>query len=339
MLSIPVFSRLLARVQAVSRPTGRAAAQALLLALAASAALPAAAQTKVKIGLIGTNESQLPIVVAIDQGLFKAENIDVETVNFRGGGVAVQALVGGSVDLAAFATDHVLRLSNRGVQARYLVGIDRYITHILVVPSNKDYKSLADLRGGKIVVSAPGSYSDNVLRWTIKGLGLDPDKDFTIIGTGGGAAGRAGLDSGQVDAIMSTTPDFINDELESPGKYRILYDWRKIPHSGQAVVAKKDWIDDHPEAAKGIARAVLKAEQIIQTDPAAVERGVRTLFPERSDVFVKQFAAVAPNIISPDGRISESGFLKMVEILRSVEPDLEPIDQADVDLTNTLLER
>ncbi|MGB3070659.1 MAG: ABC transporter substrate-binding protein [Ottowia sp.] len=306
------------------------------LALAATATL---AQTKVKFGLIGTNESQLPIWVAVNEGLFKAEKIEVEPVAFRGGGVAVQALVGGSIDLAAFATDHVLRLNNRGVQARYLIGIDRFITHILVTPANKDYKSLKDLRGKKIVVSAPGSYSDNVLRWTIKDLGLDPDKDFTIIGTGGATAGRAGLDSGQVDALMTTTPDIINDELESPGKYRILHDWRDIPHSGQAVVAKKDWIDKNPEVAKGVARAIYKAEQLIQTDPAATQRGVKKLFPERSDEFVKRLAAVAPKILSADGKISQPGFLKMTDILRSVEPDLKPIKQADVDLTDKLLGR
>ena len=30
-------------------------------------------------GLIGTNESQLPILIAIDKGYFKSENLDVET--------------------------------------------------------------------------------------------------------------------------------------------------------------------------------------------------------------------------------------------------------------------
>ncbi|MET4579437.1 ABC transporter substrate-binding protein [Ottowia thiooxydans] len=296
-------------------------------------------QTKIKFGLIGTNESQLPIWVAVNEGLFKAEKIEIDPIAFRGGGVAVQALVGGSIDLAAFATDHVLRLNNRGVQARYLIGIDRFITHILVIPANKDYKSLRDLKGKKIVVSAPGSYSDNVLRWSIKELGLDPDKDFTIIGTGGATAGRAGLDSGQVDALMTTTPDLINDEIESPGKYRILYDWRTIPHSGQAVIGKKEWVDKNPEVAKGVARAIYKAEQLIQNDPAATQRGVKKLFPERSDEFVKRFAAAAPKILSADGQISPPGFLKMIDILRSVEPDLKPIKQVDVDLTDKLLGR
>ena len=142
-------------------------------------AAPAFAQTKIRIGLIGTNESQLPIWIAIDKGYFKAENLDVETVPFRGGGIAVQAFIGGSIDLAAFATDHVLRLNNRGIEARFLIGIDRFITYTIIVPAGKNYKDLSDLKGKKIGVSAPGSYSDNILRWSLKTLGINPDRDVT----------------------------------------------------------------------------------------------------------------------------------------------------------------
>lgn len=318
--------------------TAGALFRAMLLLVLTVAATHASAQTKVKFGLIGTNESQLPVVIALDKGLFKAENVEVETVTFQGGGIAVQALAGGSIDLSILATDHVLRLSNRGIDARFLIGIDRYITHILIVPSGKTYKSLQDLRGKTLAVTAPGSYSDNVLRWTIKDLGLNPDKDFTIV-SADGTAGRAGLDSGNIDALMTATPDSINDGLQTPGKYRILYDWRAIPHSGQAVVAKKEWIDKNYAAAQGIARAILKAEQIIQTDPVATQHAIKKLFPERSDEFAKQFAAVAPKLFLGDGKISVPGIQKMTEIVRAIEPDLTPIKQPDVDLTDKLLGR
>jgi hypothetical protein len=66
----------------------------------------AAAAERIKIGLVGTNESQLPIRLAIDQGFFRQQDIDVETIEFRGGGIAIQAFVGGSIDLCTCATDH-----------------------------------------------------------------------------------------------------------------------------------------------------------------------------------------------------------------------------------------
>lgn len=309
-------------------------AGAMIVLAAASA--PALAQTKVTIGLIGTNESQIPILLAIDQGYFKAENLDVQPMQFRGGGVAVQALVGGSIDLAAFATDHVLRLANRGMAPRILVGIDRYLTHTLVVPAGKGYKSLADLKGGKLGVSAPGSYSDNTLRWTLSSLGIDPDRDVTIVGIGSGNTARAALESGQVDAVMAATPDLLGYEVDAPGRFRVLYDWRRTEHSGQAVIGLRKWLDAHPDAARGVARAVLKAEKLIQRDPAAVARIVRQQYPDRSDAFVQAMTAAVPGLISPDGRVSVQGYAKMTEILRSTEPELNPVDQDHVDFSARL---
>lgn len=317
------------------RLRGALAAAACMVAMGAAAC--AAAQTPVTIGLIGTNESQIPILLAIDQGFFKAENLDVRTLQFRGGGVAVQALVGGSIDLAAFATDHVLRLANRGIDPRILIGIDRYLTHTLVVPAGKGYKSLADMKGRKLGVSAPGSYSDNTLRWALNGLGINPDRDVTIVGIGSGNTARAGLESGQVDAVMAATPDLLGYEIDAPGKFEVLYDWRKIEHSGQAVIGLQKWVDAHPEAARGVARAVLKAEQLIQRDPAAVAKIVRQQYPERSDAFIHAMVAVVPRLISPDGRVSEQGYAKMTEILRATEPELQPVDKRSVDLTDRLL--
>lgn len=297
------------------------------------------ADTKIRIGLIGTNESQIPIVLAIDKGYFKAEGLDVETVDFRGGGVAVQALVGGSIDLASFATDHILRLNNRGLDARILIGIDRFITHTLVVPTGMGYKDLTSLKGKSIGVSAPGSYSDNVLRWTLKGLGLNPDRDVNIIGVGSGNTAKAALVSGQIAAVSAPTPDVLNYLIDSPGKFELLYDWRTIPHSGQAVIGRQKWIDANPAAAQGVARAVLKAEQLVQKDPAAVEQVLRKQFPDRSDAYIQAYTKAVPGLLSPDGHVSEQGFLKMIEIVRVVEPDLNPIKQSDVDLTDKLLGR
>jgi NitT/TauT family transport system substrate-binding protein len=312
----------------------------LITLLAASLiSAPAFAQTKIRIGLIGTNESQLPILIAIDKGYFKAENLDVETVPFRGGGIAVQAFIGGSIDLAAFATDHVLRLNNRGIDARFLIGIDRFITYTLIVPVGKNYKDLSSLKGKKIGVSAPGSYSDNILRWSLKQQGLNPDRDATIVGIGDGNTAKAGLLSGQVDAIMATTADVLDYQLAETGKFEILKDWRTIPHSGQAVIGRQRWVDANPAAAKGVARAVLKAEQLIQKDPAEVQKIIKQLFPSRSDAYVKAYADEVPKLLSADGKISPQGYIRMNEILRTLEPELKPIDQSKVDLTDTLLGR
>jgi NitT/TauT family transport system substrate-binding protein len=296
----------------------------------------ARAQTSIKIGVISANESQLPVRVAIDEGFFKQQNIDVELTEFRGGGVAVQAFVGKSIDLCDCSTDHVVRLNNRGVDARMLVGIDRFNTNTLVVSASAGFTDLVSLRGKKIGVSAPGSYSDNTVRWAIKSAGLDPDRDFEIVGVGAGTTARAALETGQISAVMASTPAVLDYDLSAPGKFKVLIDWRKVDYSGQAIIASRQWADANPQVARGFVRAITEAEHVIQTDEKPVERAFKEMFPDRDDKYLEILSRQIREQLSPDGRISQGGFLKMIEIMQVVEPNLKAIKQSDVDLQPVL---
>jgi NitT/TauT family transport system substrate-binding protein len=227
-------------------------------------------------------------------------------------------------------------LNNRGIDARLLIGGDRFITSALVVPADAGYTDLASLRGRNIGVSAPGSYSDNTLRWAIRQAGLDPDRDFVILGTGQGAAGRAALESKQITALVAPTPDVMNYQFTAPARYKVLVDRRTIDHSGQAVIGRQRWVDANPALARGVVRAITRAEQIVQGDPAASTRVFKAMFPERSADYIKALTAEVAPRLSPDGRVSESGFLKMIEIMQVIESGLKPVRQADVDLQPVL---
>lgn len=332
-----------ARLRVPSRWSGAVLALTAGLVAVVAAAVPAAAadnrasgsplsRTLVRIGLVGTNESQLPIRLAIDRGLFAAQGIDVETVVFRGGGVAMLALVGGQIDLCTCATDHVVRLNNRGLDTRILTGIDRFLTSALLAPAAAGAGDLAGLRGRAIGVSAPGSNSDNTLRWAIRQAGLDPDRDFAIVGTGQGASGRAALDSGQIAALVAPTPDVLDYQFSAPGRYRVAVDWRAIDHSGQAVIGRQRWVDANPAVARGVVAAVQRAEQVIQREPAESARVLQTMFAQHSAEFLAALTTQVTPRPSPDGRVSPSGFARMIEIMQVVEPGLRPVRQADVDL-------
>src|SRR5215212_9132246 len=66
----------------------------------AIAALPAAAQDKVKVGVFPVSSS-LPYFVALEKGYFKEQNIEPETVRLIGGPPNVAAMIGNQIDAAA----------------------------------------------------------------------------------------------------------------------------------------------------------------------------------------------------------------------------------------------
>jgi NitT/TauT family transport system substrate-binding protein len=305
-------------------------ASALALAAVLTLSLPAAAQTVLKFGVASVNEGLLPLRVANDQGFFKEAGITAEFIDFRGGGPTVQAFAGGSVDFCVCAADHVIRLSSRGLDARIIVGLDEHHSYALLARTDTPYSDIKSLKGKKIGITAPGSLTDNTVRWTISQAGLQAERDFQIIGTGGGAAMRAALESGQVDAgtvVVTEVPTYL-----ATGKFKIVTDWRPTRYASLVLIGRQRWADANPALAKGLVKAVIKGAQIIQNDQAATIASVKKLYPTYNDAQVKEIAETAKERLSKDGSVSVQAFDTMQEIVMVSDKSLKKVDKANVDL-------
>src|SRR5512144_2702471 len=138
---------------------------AAMFGIAAFATSPAALaqapeKPKFVIGVGGkTLFYYLPMTIAQQKGYFKAEGLDVEIQDFPGGARALQALVGGSVDIVSGAYEHTITQQPKGNAIEALVIQGKYAGIVLGLPRAKaaTYRSPADLEGMKIGVTARGS--------------------------------------------------------------------------------------------------------------------------------------------------------------------------------------
>jgi NitT/TauT family transport system substrate-binding protein len=293
------------------------------------------AQTPLKLAVANINEGLLAIRVAIDQGLFEAEGIAVELVSFRGGGPAIQAFAGGSVDLCICAADHVVRLSNRGFDARIIVGLDEHYSYALLARAGTPYTDIKALKGKRIAVTSAGGLADNTVRWAIVRAGLHPERDFQIVGAGTGASMRAALETGQVDAGTVASTE-VSDYLRT-GTFKIVTDWRTMPYPALVVIGRQKWADDKPAQAKGFVRAVSRAAQVIQKDPQAAARSLKRLYPSYTDAAVAEMAAAARDRLSKDGSVSARGFETMLDVVLLSDRTLKRVSKSDVDLQPVLV--
>ena len=323
------------RVELAGRGFARLAG--LLIAVCASLwlATPSPAQNKtLKLAVPSVNEGLLPIRVAIDQGFFKAEGVNVDLINFRGGGPAVQAFAGGGVDLCICAADHVVRLVNRRFDARIIVGLDEHHSYALLAKAGAPYRDVKALKGKRIGVTSPGALTDNTVRWAITKAGLKPERDFQIISAGGGASMRAAIDTGQVDAgtVVSTE---VSDYLRT-GKFTVVTDWRTLEYPALVVIGRQQWVDANNAEAKRFVRAVARALRIVQTDSAAVARSAKILYPTFSNEALAEIATSAKARLSKDGSVSTPGFDVMQEVVLLSDVTLARVKKADVDLQPAL---
>ena len=92
-------------------------------------------------------------------------------------------------------------------------------------PRTAEIKSIKDLAGKKVGVSAPGSSTDFFLKFLLKKNGLDPTS-AAVIGVGLGATAVAAMEQGQIDAAVMLDPSVTVLQGSHPTE-----DPRRYPHA------------------------------------------------------------------------------------------------------------
>ena len=229
-------------------------------AVAAGALAPAVrAQTSVKIGtaVLGDYALAGPFIVGVEKGFFRAENLNVEFVPFRGGPNLVKAVLAGEILLGAAGSTDILVFREAG-QPLKMVATHTEGNHFTfnVAP---DVGSVADLKGKAIGVTAPGATTWVFARMVAKAQGWDPDKDVKVVGLGGLDAQLAALSRNEIAAFVWGDGGAVT---QLAGKSKVLMRLDKVTPRwiSQIQYVSEDGIrkqgDDIRKAMKGLFMAI-----------------------------------------------------------------------------------
>ncbi len=285
----------------------------------------------------------LPLTLAEQLGYFKAEGLDVEISDFAGGSRALQAVVGGSADVVSGAYEHTINLQSKSqmFQAFVLQGRAPQIAMGISTKAIPNYKGVADLKGKKIGVSAPGSSTNMVANLVLSRAGLKP-ADVSFVGVGTAAGALAALRSGQIDAMSNTDP--VMTMLEQKGEVRIISDTRTLkgthdvfggPMPAGCLYAPMEFVQKHPNTCQAMANAIVHGlkwlqtagpSDIIKTVPEAYLLGDRALY-------LASFNKVR-EAIALDGLLPEDGARTALRALTSFDPAIKA-DKIDLGKTYT----
>lgn len=273
----------------------------------------------------------LPLTVAEQLGYFKDEGLDISIVDFAGGARALQAVVGGSADVVSGAFEHTVNMQSKGQSMRAFVlqGLAPQIVLGINPKTMPDFKTVADLKGKKIGVTAPGSSTNVMVNFLLAKAGLKPS-DVSIIGVGASQGAVAAMTSGQIDAISNLDP--VITLLQRGGNLKIASDTRDPreaervfggPMPAACLYAPQPFIDRHPNTVQAMTNAIVRADKWIQ---AAGAGDIIKVVPEAyllgdRAVYIDAFLA-AKKALSPDGMIPERGPDTALRALASVDAKL-----------------
>ena len=153
-----------------------------------------------KIGYPAISYNQIHIWVAKDAGLFRKYGLDTEIVFFRGGQLATQALVAGDPPIVNIGT-----VVQAGLQGHDVVLIaSSESTYNYSIVSRPGISKLEQLKGKRIGISGFGSASYNAALILLRKFGLEPNKDLSLVVTGGTTERLAAVEAGKTEATLIT---------------------------------------------------------------------------------------------------------------------------------------
>jgi NitT/TauT family transport system substrate-binding protein len=273
----------------------------------------------------------LPLTIAESLGYFKAEGLEVTIADFAGGSRALQAVVGGSADVVSGAFEHTLNMQVKGQRMRAFALQGRAPQIVLGInpKTMPAFKGVADLKGKKIGVTAPGSSTNVLANFVLAKAGLKAS-DVSIIGVGAGSGAVAAMRSGQIDAMSNLDP--VITLLQRSGDLKIISDTRIVaeadkvfggPMPAGCLYAPQTFIDKNPLATQALANALVRADKWIQAaGPGEIIKAVPEsyLLGDRA-VYIDAFLA-AKGALSVDGLFPEAGPETARRALASVDPEI-----------------
>ena len=161
--------------------------------------------------------------VAHRSGSFEKYGLKVQPIYIRGGLMGIQAALSGDLLLQLQGGSTVVRAWAQGAKDLQFIGaVGNRLDYILVtLPSMRKPE---DLKGKKIGVSQLGASTDFIARLGVRQLGLNPDKDVVIVGSGGQGERWAALSGGHIQATVVQPPFTL---LARKAGYPVLIDFSK----------------------------------------------------------------------------------------------------------------
>jgi NitT/TauT family transport system substrate-binding protein len=232
-----------------------------------------------------------------------------------------------------------MQAKNQAIQSFVLMGRAPQIALGVSTKTVPGYKGLADLRGKKIGVSAPGSSTNMVANLVLSRAGIKAS-DVSFVGVGTGAGALTALRSGQIDAMCNTDP--VMTMLEQKGDVRIISDTRTLkgtqdvfggPMPAACFYTHADFVRSNPNTCQALANAIVHGLKWLQTaGPSDIIKTVpeNYLLGDRA-LYLASFNKVR-EAIALDGVMPDEGPKTAVKALASFEPSVKP---EKIDLAKT----
>ena len=218
--------------------------------------------------------AKLPLWLAQDVGLFEKFGLRVEINTSSSGEDLVQRIGRDEAQIYAATANWIVSGIGDGKDLVFFANTGYSVLKLLARPS---ITRAEELRGKRIGTGEANSSQDRITRQALLRLGLNPDKDVTLVPMGGRSITRLNaLLKGEIDATTSNEDNIF--ELERRGemnKVRVLADNESLKlfiGAGVDFAVTRNLLTHSRNVVKGFVQALSEAIALARRERTAADR-------------------------------------------------------------------
>lgn len=224
-----------------------------------------------------------PMYVAMEEGYFAEEGIDLTLITGFGADKTMTAVLSGEADIGFMGSEASIYTYNEGAND-YVVNfaqLTQRAGNFLVARENMDNFRWEDLKGTYVLGGRKGGMPQMVFEYILRQNGIDPEKDLEIDQSIDFGSTAAAFSGGQGTFTVEFEPHATS--LENEGKGFVVAslgeDSGYVPYT--AFSAKASYINENPEIIQHFTNALQKGMNYVLTHtPEEIAASIEPQFKE-----------------------------------------------------------
>jgi len=230
------------------------------------------AADKLRIGYSGLSPATAMLWVTQEGKLFEKNGISADVLFLRNN-LGQSAMIAGEIDMCSYSASLMAPARVQGADLVMIVSFQQKLNYRLVV--RPEIRTLADLKGKVLGVTRYGTVNDSTMRLLISKLGLNPERDVTLIQVGDSAPVVAtSLIAGKTFDGALLQPPYYNKAVESGFRVFANMEEMDIPFQQVGLNTTQRLIAKNPDTVRRVVKSVVEGVQLIRTNPAVAKRAI-----------------------------------------------------------------
>ena len=241
----------------------------LLLALLTQTVFAA---DRMRIGYSGLSPATAMLWVAQEGKLFEKQGLNPEVLFLRNN-LGQSAMIAGEIEMCSYSASLMAPARVQGADLVMIVSFQQKLNYRLVV--RPEIRTLADLKGKVLGVTRYGTVNDATMRLLINKLGLNPERDVTLIQVGDSApVVVTSLIAGKTFDGALLQPPYYNKAVESGFRVFANMEEMDIPFQQVGLNTTQRLIARNPDVVRRVVKSIIDGVQLIRNNPAVAKRAI-----------------------------------------------------------------